>query len=231
MTKPKTKPKRRGRKKQAPIISNTGFLGAAFADTLELSKYEYYFSRKNMRIVHRVLDGLLQAASTVFENNQLSAYMSCAYLPKQKKIGIVLSRTRFSHREGEAYFNNYLKEHNHYIGRNKDKYDEIFNTGFLGVVFADLSAVEKYTFEDEVQMIKHLFKQMIIPVKELFIQNRIKVYMSGVELEDQDKIGYVLSSKPYEEKEADLYFVEYLKEWDLYESDEEEDYIPIITGK
>ena len=229
MTKPK--PKRRGRKKTPPIISNTGFIGAAFADTIEITKHEYYFSRKNMRIVHRVLDGLLQAASAVFHKNNLTAYMSCVYLPKQKKIGIVLSKTPFDKYEGDAYFNNYLKEHKHFVGRNKDEYEEIFNTGFLGVVFADLASVEKYTFDEEIHMLKHLFKQMIIPVKELFTQNRIKVYMSGVELEDQNKLGYVLSSKPYEEKEANLYFIEYLKEWDLYESDEEEEYIPIVKGR
>lgn len=225
------KGKRRGRKKNPPIISNTGFIGAAFADTIEVSKHEYYFSRKNMRIVHRVLDGLLKASSAMFHKHKVPAYMSCVYLPKQKKIGIVLSKTPFDNYEGQAYFNNYLKEHKHYIGKDKDDYDEIFNTGFLGVVFADLSAVEKFTFVEEVSMLKHLFKQMIIPVKELFIQNRIRIYMSGVELEDQNKFGYVLSTKTYEEKEANLYFIEYLKEWGVYEGDEEEEMIPIIKGR
>ena len=30
--------KRRGRKKQTPIISNTGFIGSVFIDTLELQR-------------------------------------------------------------------------------------------------------------------------------------------------------------------------------------------------
>ncbi len=50
--------KRRGRKKQTPIISNTGFIGSVFIDTLELQKKSYYFARKKLQIVHHVLDGL-----------------------------------------------------------------------------------------------------------------------------------------------------------------------------
>ncbi|MEJ1517614.1 hypothetical protein ACWKTZ_21055 [Bacillus cereus] len=223
--------KRRGRKKKTPpTISNTGFIGAAFADTMELLKNEYYFARKHMKIAHRVLDGLLQASSLMFQQHDVAAYMSCIYLSKQKKIGIILSTKPFTNKEGESYFINYLKERNHYIGKDKD-YHEIFNTGFIGVVFADLSSIEKYTFSEEISLLKHLFNQMIIPVKELFLQNKVRVYMSGVESSEQNKLGYVLSVKPYDEKEADLYFIEYLKERGVYEGDEEEiDTIPIIKG-
>ncbi|MED2729394.1 hypothetical protein P4217_29040, partial [Bacillus thuringiensis] len=79
--------KRRGRKKQAPIISNTGFIGSVFIDTLELQKKSYYFARKKLQIVHHVLDGLSGATSALFKEHNISAYMSCVYLHKQKKIG------------------------------------------------------------------------------------------------------------------------------------------------
>ncbi len=130
--------KRRGRKKQTPIISNTGFIGSVFIDTLELQKKSYYFARKKLQIVHHVLDGLSGATSSLFKEHNISAYMSCVYLHKQKKIGFVLSTKPFEQSDGVAYFVNYLIEKNFYGDHDEDvEYQEVFNTGFIGVVFAD----------------------------------------------------------------------------------------------
>lgn len=43
--------KRRGRKKQTPIISNTGFIGSVFIDTLELQKKSYIGIVPNMSVI------------------------------------------------------------------------------------------------------------------------------------------------------------------------------------
>ena len=69
--------------------------------------------------------------------------MSCVYLHKQKKIGFVLSTKPFEQSDGVAYFVNYLIEKNFYGGHDEDvEYQEVFNTGFIGVVFADLSSID-----------------------------------------------------------------------------------------
>ena len=48
---------------------------------------------------------------------------------------------------------------------------------------------------------------MIIPVKELFLRHNVPAYISTSHLEEQNKLGFVLSVKPYDERaEADLYF-------------------------
>jgi hypothetical protein len=223
--------KRKGKAKLAPTISNTGFIGATFADKEELMKYEYYFSRKSMQLTHRVLDGLLQGVNRVFEEHGTPAYLSCVYLPKYKKIGLVLSTKSFGRREGIGYFINYLKEIGHIDWEEKTKEYEIHNTGFIGVVFADLEKIERFTFEFEMKLISKFVKELIIPAKELFLQHHVKAYISGVECPDQNKLGFVLSVKPYDErKEADLYFIEYLKERGFYEEDEEEqELVPIHT--
>ncbi|MEM5686562.1 hypothetical protein AAHB49_05710 [Bacillus cereus] len=42
--------KRRGRKKQTPIISNTGFIGSVFIDTLELQRNPIISLVKNFKL-------------------------------------------------------------------------------------------------------------------------------------------------------------------------------------
>lgn len=42
--------KRGGRKKQAPIISNTGFIGSVFIDTLELQRNPIISLVKNFKL-------------------------------------------------------------------------------------------------------------------------------------------------------------------------------------
>ncbi|EEK94531.1 hypothetical protein bcere0027_23880 [Bacillus cereus AH676] len=225
--------KRRGRKKQAPIISNTGFIGSVFIDTLELQKKSYYFARKKLQIVHHVLDGLSGATSALFKEHNISAYMSCVYLHKQKKIGFVLSTKPFEQSDGVAYFVNYLIEKNFYGGHDEDvEYQEVFNTGFIGVVFADLSSIDRFNFEFEMGMLTKLMKDMIIPVKELFLRHNVPAYISTSHLEEQNKLGFVLSVKPYDERaEADLYFEAYLKERGLFIGDEEDDIDKIVIRK
>jgi len=225
--------KRRGRKKHTPTISNTGFIGSVFIDTLELQKKSYYFSRKRLHITHHVLDGLAQATSSLFAEHGVTAYLSCAYLHKQKKIGFILSTKPFKETEGVAYFKNYLIEKNFYNGNiEEEHYQEVFNTGFIGVVFADLSSIDRFNFEFEMSLLSKLMKDMIIPVKELFLRNKIPAYISTVELEDQHKLGFVLSVKPYDERaEADLYFEMYLRERGLYIGDEEDDIDKIVIRK
>ena len=65
-----------------------------------------------LQIVHHVLDGLSGATSSLFKEHNISAYMSCVYLHKQKKIGFVLSTKPFEQSDGVAYFVNYLIEKN-----------------------------------------------------------------------------------------------------------------------
>ncbi|MDQ0242485.1 hypothetical protein J2S09_000021 [Bacillus fengqiuensis] len=223
--------KRQSKAKSPITISNTGFIGATFADQDELMKHEYYFSRKSMQITHHVLDGLLQGVNCVFEEHGVPAYLSCVYLPKYKKMGLVLSTNSFRKREGIGYFINYLKEIGHIDWEEKTKEYEIHNTGFIGVVFADLEKIERFTFEFEMKLITKFVKELVIPAKELFLQHHVKAYISGVECSDQNKLGFVLSVKPYDErKEADLYFKEYLKERGFYEEDEDEqELVPIHT--
>lgn len=93
--------------------------------------------------------------------------MSCVYLHKQKKIGFVLSTKPFEQSDGVSYFINYLIEKNFY-GNEEVEYQEVFNTGFIGVVFADLCSIDRFNFEFEMGMLTKLMKDMIIPVKELF---------------------------------------------------------------
>ncbi|MCP8970798.1 hypothetical protein [Ectobacillus ponti] len=215
--------KRRGKAKQAPTISNTGFIGSVFVDTSELRRKQYYFSRKKLHVAHHVLDGLAQAASHLFVSHGVLAYLSCVYMEDQQKIGFVLSSKPFQPQEGRAYFKNYLLERNFYAGAAEVDFEEVFNTGFLGVVFADLSGMLRYTFDIEMNILVKLMKDMMIPVKELFLRNRITAYLSSVELEDQEKLGFVLSVKPYDEKaEAELYFQEYLRERGFYLEEEDE---------
>ncbi|MDT2046870.1 hypothetical protein CHN50_02885 [Priestia aryabhattai] len=222
---------RKRKKPLPPTLSNTGFIGATFADTNELLANEYHFSRKQMKITHHVLDALLQGVTQLFQQHNVEAALSCVYLPKYKKIGLVLSKQPFGRREGIGYFINYLKEVGHIDWDEKTKDYEIHNTSFIGVVFADLEKISKFTFEFELQLLAKFVKELIIPAKELFLQHHIRAYISGVENDEQHKLGFVLSIKPYDErKEADLYFVEYLKERGLYEADEsEEELIPIHT--
>ncbi len=218
------------KKTSSPTLSNTGFIGATFTDLDDLTKYEYYFSRKKLQITHHVLDGLLQGSSILFSQHGIPAHISCIYLPKQKKIGLVLSKKPFRRKEGKSYFINYLREVGHLNEDEKIKEHEIFNTGFIGVIFADLSKVERFTFQFELELLSQFLKGLIIPAKELFLRHNIQAYISSVELTNEGKIGFVLSKKPYDErKEADLYFIEYLKERGLYE--EEEEFIPIHSEK
>lgn len=223
--------RKRKRKKLPPTLSNTGFIGATFADTDELARNEYHFPRKQMKITHHVLDALLQGATHLFQQHKVEAAISCVYLPKYKKIGLVLSKQPFGRNEGIGYFINYLKEIGHIEWDEKTKDYEIHNTSFIGVVFADLEKIAKFTFDFELELLSKFVKDLIIPAKELFLQHNVKAYLSGVENENQHKVGFVLSIKPYDErKEADLYFVEYLKERGLYEEDEsEEELVPIHT--
>ena len=66
-------------------------------------------------------------------------------------------------------------------------------------------------------MLTKLMKDMIIPVKELFLRHNVPAYISTSHLEEQNKLGFVLSVKPYDERaEADLYFEAYLKERGLF---------------
>ncbi|MDM5155107.1 hypothetical protein QUF88_15185 [Bacillus sp. DX1.1] len=223
--------KRRGRKKHTPTISNTGFIGSVFIDTLELQKKSYYFARKKLQIVHHVLDGLSDATSSLFSEHNIAAHMSCVYLHKQKKIGFVLSTKPFEQADGVAYFKNYLIEKNFYHDHDVE-YQEVFNTGFIGVVFADLSSIDRFNFDFEMSMLSKLMKDMIIPVKELFLRHNIPAYISTSHLEEQNKLGFVLSVKPYDERaEADLYFEMYLKERGLFIGDEEEDIDKIVIRK
>ncbi|ABS22152.1 hypothetical protein ACRS6Y_08640 [Bacillus cytotoxicus] len=225
--------KRRGRKKHTPTISNTGFIGSVFIDTLELQKKSYYFSRKKLQIVHHVLDGLAEATSSLFHEHEVAAYISCVYLHKQKKIGFVLSTKLFEQTDGIAYFKNYLIEKNFYGKTDQEvEYQEVFNTGFIGVVFADLSSIDRFNFEFEMNMLFKLMKDMIIPVKELFLRHNIPAYISTSHLETQNKVGFVLSIKPYDERaEADLYFETYLKERGLFIGDEEDEMDKIVIRK
>ncbi|WP_342772874.1 hypothetical protein [Ectobacillus funiculus] len=227
------KKNRKGRKLPSPSISNTGFIGSVFVNTNDLQKRQYYFSRKYMQVAHHVLDGLAKAISALFSEHQHPVYLSCIYLPKQKKIGFVLSVKPFDEAEGIAYFTNYLIEKNFYIGMEDEaQLPEIFNTGFIGVVFADLLEIERFTFEFEMNVLVKLMKDMIIPAKELFLRHQIPAYISAVHLEDQHKLGFVLSVKPYDEKtEADLYFIEYLKERGLYIGEEEKEEDKIVIRK
>lgn len=225
--------KRRGRKKQTPTISNTGFIGSVFMDTLDLQKQSYYFARKKLQITHHILDGLAKATSSLFADHGVTAYLSCVYLHKQQKIGFVLSKKPFEEAEGIAYFKNYLIEKNFYNDNTvNEQLEEVFNTGFIGVVFADLSSIDRFTFDIEMNILEKLMKDMIIPVKELFLRHNIPAYISAVQLEEQQKIGFVLSIKPYDERaEADLYFEMYLKEHGLYIGDDEDDIDKIVIRK
>lgn len=219
------------KKKHTPTISNTGFIGSVFIDTLELQKKSYYFARKKLQIVHHVLDGLSDATSSLFSEHNIAAHMSCVYLHKQKKIGFVLSTKPFEQADGVAYFKNYLIEKNFYHDHDVE-YQEVFNTGFIGVVFADLSSIDRFNFDFEMSMLSKLMKDMIIPVKELFLRHNIPAYISTSHLEEQNKLGFVLSVKPYDERaEADLYFEMYLKERGLFIGDEEEDIDKIVIRK
>lgn len=218
-----TQKKRKASRKPAPTISNTGFIGSVFLDTLELQQNRYYFSRKKLHIAHRLLDRLAHAISSLFTEHHVPAYLACVYVPHEQKIGFVLSTKPFEKTEGIAYFTNYLIEKNMLINKLDVLQQEIFNTGFIGVVFADLSHVERFTFEFERNLLSKLITDMIIPVKELFLRNNIPAYISGVEITEQHKLGWVLSVKPYDEKlEAILYFEAYLKELGFYVDDETE---------
>ncbi|WP_028400552.1 hypothetical protein [Ectobacillus panaciterrae] len=223
--------KRRARKKHTPTISNTGFIGSVFLDTLELHRKQYYFSRRRLHIIQHVLDGLAQATSSLFEEHNVSVHLSCVYLHEQQKIGFVLSSKPFQKAEGIAYFTNYLIEKKFYKDETAE-YLEIFNTGFIGVVFADLSHINRFTFDFEMSLLSKLIKDMIVPVKELFLRNKIPAYISGVELEEQNKLGFVLSIKPYDEKaEAALYFEAYLKERGFYIGEEDDEIDQIVIRK
>ncbi|GAA3325884.1 hypothetical protein GCM10020331_059560 [Ectobacillus funiculus] len=80
-----------------------------------------------------------------------------------------LSVKPFDEAEGIAYFTNYLIEKNFYIGMEDEaQLPEIFNTGFIGVVFADLLEIERFTFEFEMNVLVKLMKDMIIPAKRTF---------------------------------------------------------------
>ena len=81
-------------------------------------------------------------------------------------------------------------------------------------------------------MLTKLMKDMIIPVKELFLRHNVPAYISTSHLEEQNKLGFVLSVKPYDERaEADLYFEAYLKERGLFIGDEEDDIDKIVIRK
>ncbi|MCK1999786.1 hypothetical protein MZM54_00130 [[Brevibacterium] frigoritolerans] len=209
-----------------PTISNTGFIGSVFIDTEELyEKSRYYFSRKHLQITHHTLNSMLKVISNLFNEQNVPAHLSCVYLKDQKKLGVVLSKNEFSDKEGVAYFINYLKEMRHYIEKDKkDKVDyEIFNTGFIGAVFADIGKFKKFTFDIEMNIIESLIRGIMIPVKELFLENKINCYISGVEMKKENKLGFVLSVKPFDEKrESILYFEEYLIEQGYMEGREEE---------
>ncbi|PTN41644.1 hypothetical protein DAY12_30715, partial [Bacillus thuringiensis] len=101
-----------------------------------------------------------------------------------------------------------------------------------GVVFADLCSIDRFNFEFEMGMLTKLMKDMIIPVKELFLRHNVPAYISTSHLEEQNKLGFVLSVKPYDERaEADLYFEAYLKERGLFIGDEEDDIDKIVIRK
>ena len=55
-----------------------------------------------------------------------------------------------------------------FYGNEEVEYQEVYNTGFIGVVFADLCSIDRFNFEFEMGMLTKLMKDMIIPVKELF---------------------------------------------------------------
>ena len=45
-----------------------------------------------LQIVHHVLDGLSGATSSLFKEHNISAYMSCVYLHKQRKLALFFQR-------------------------------------------------------------------------------------------------------------------------------------------
>lgn len=209
------------------IISNTGFIGASFVDTEELETHRYHFSKKHPSIIHHVLNGLLQAACSLFQNHNIPAYISCEYLPKENKIGLILSKNPFDKKEGVLYFIDYLYEIGH-LKHQKPLKGEISNTGFIGVIFVDLSYTKRFNFEMELKMIPAFVINFMEPLKEIFHQNKIHLYISGIELEKENKIGFVLSKKPYDERnEANLYFKEYLRERGLLKDAKENVFIQV----
>ncbi|WP_420486180.1 hypothetical protein [Gottfriedia acidiceleris] len=200
------------RNSKTPIISNTGFIGASFIDMEELQENQYYFTRKHPLIIHEVLNGLLQAACALFQKQNIPAYIACEYLREEKKIGLILSKKPFEKEEGIRYFIEYLREIGH-LNNEKTIRAEISNTGFIGVIFVDLSYITRFTFETEMKLLSAFAINFMEPLKEIYHQNKIHLYMSGVELQKEDKLGFVLSKNPYDErKEANLYFKEYLRE-------------------
>lgn len=207
--------RRKGITKKAaktPTISNTGFIGASFIDTEELQKHTYYFTRKHPLIIHHVINGLLKAACSLFQKHNIPAYITCEYLRSEKKIGLILSKKPFSKEEGVNYFIEYLREIGHLKNDNPIK-GEISNTGFIGVIFVDLSYAKRFSFDMELKMLPAFIINFMEPLKEIYHQNKIHLYASGVELEKENKLGFVLSKKPYDERaEANLYFKEYLRE-------------------
>lgn len=213
------------RKSKTPIISNTGFIGASFIDLEELQENQYYFTRKHPLIIHEVLNGLLQAACALFQKQSIPAYITCEYLRDEKKIGLILSKKPFEKKEGILYFIEYLREIGH-LNNDKTIRAEISNTGFIGVIFVDLSYITRFTFDAEMKLLSAFAIHFMEPLKEIYQQNKIHLYMSGVELQKEDKLGFVLSKNPYDEqKEANLYFKEYLRERGLLKNYKENVFI------
>lgn len=216
--------KNSSKKRTKPTISNTGFLGAVYVDKVTLSNTtKYFFARKKLKITHHVMEGLMQVISNIFVENHIQAHISCVYLAEEEKLGFVLSKSPFIRQvEDKSYFINYLREMGHLrFDHNKEQEHEIFSTGFIGCVFADLRAFgNKFTYNIEINIIENLVRGIMIPIKELFIEHGSPCYISGVEIEEGAQLGFVLSKKAFDEREAPLYFENYLTEIGVLKEEE-----------
>ncbi len=74
-------------------------------------------------------------ATHLFQQHKVEAAISCVYLPKYKKIGLVLSKQPFGRNEGIGYFINYLKEIGHIEWDEKTK-DTKYEWGIIRVLSA-----------------------------------------------------------------------------------------------
>ncbi len=112
--------KRRGRKSKHLLFQIQALSALSLLIHWSYKRNPIISPRKKLQIVHHVLDGLSGATSALFKEHNISAYMSCVYLHKQKKIGFVLSTKPFEQSDGVAYFVNYLIEKNFYGGHDED---------------------------------------------------------------------------------------------------------------
>lgn len=211
--------KRKGKAKVfEPVISNTGFIGVSFVDTNDLTKESYPKKSKHLRISPQVMEQLMKWMASMFTAQNNPVFASCVYYKPLQIIGFVLSSTPYSEKEGKAYFLDYLRDYGYPIEYTDEM---ISNTGFRGAVFVDLSTNTPFTFEFEIGILTKLMPQMFEPIRNSL--GKLGNYASVIYAPEQNKIGFVLSLKPFEKDEGVYYFLDWLEEKGLSKEKEYEE--------